>query len=105
MEGLREIIGVFALVELGGSALLKYAGDESSGLEEGEYYTQGDKIRQSYSLNFNNGLWYVEYDENGHCSFLAANDGRKTRYQWGARVRSAKPNPQDEVTLEEKIYG
>jgi len=53
-------------------------------LDSGEFEIRNDRAKATWNLKLRDWLWYSEFD-GGKISFLAANDGNKTRFQWGKR--------------------
>lgn len=51
-------------------------------LNDDEWRMEGDKPKQTWNLKLREWVWYAEFEE-GKISFLAANDGTKTRFKWG----------------------
>lgn len=50
------------------------------------YEYQGKtRAKATWKLNLKNWLWYLESNDYGTPTFLAANDGENTRFQWGTR--------------------
>lgn len=62
--------------------LKTHAEIKASKPEYGEWYIQGDKARQGWGLKLKDWVWYSEFTE-GAISFLAASDGKETRFKWG----------------------
>lgn len=61
----------------------KNAGDVEWYLDESKKDRYGNpSVKAGWGFNLKDWAWYSEFTE-GSISFLAANDGKKTRFQWG----------------------
>lgn len=56
-------------------------------LLDNEWEMNGDRARQTWGLKLKEWQWYIEHDDGGHVSFIAARDNNeKVRFQWGERA-------------------
>jgi hypothetical protein len=50
--------------------------------EYGEWFIDGQKPKQGWGLKLKDWVWYSEFTD-GSITFLAASDGKETRFKWG----------------------
>jgi hypothetical protein len=57
--------------------------------EYGEWFIDGQKPKQGWGLKLKDWVWYSEFTD-GSITFLAASDGKETRFKWGLMKKQTR---------------